>query len=67
MVAPYWRGPGEIYTGVNSDNGTTPVLGRITTGTYAGAVLKAPEGAKLSGDGVIIHFTTWRCAGRNTR
>lgn len=63
VVAPYWRGPGEIYTGVNSDNGTTPVLGRITTGTYAGAVLKAPEGAKLSGDGVIIHFTTMALRG----
>ncbi|MBP2157408.1 conjugal transfer protein TraO [Erwinia rhapontici] len=65
IVAPYWRGPGEIYTGVNSDNGTTPVLGRITTGTYAGAVLKAPEGAKLSGDGVIIHFTTMALGGQN--
>lgn len=65
VVAPYWRGPGEIYTGVNSDNGTTPVLGRITTGQYAGAVLQAPEGAKLSGDGVIIHFTTMALNGQN--
>ncbi|CDK23934.1 conjugal transfer protein TraO (plasmid) [Erwinia amylovora LA637] len=65
VVAPYWRGPGEIYTGVNSDNGTTPVLGRITTGRYAGAVLQAPEGAKLSGDGVIIHFTTMALHGQN--
>lgn len=65
VVAPYWRGPGEIYTGVNSDNGTTPVLGRITTGTYAGAVLKAPDGAKLSGDGVIIHFTTMALRGQS--
>lgn len=65
VVTPYWRGPGEIYTGVNSDNGTTPVLGRITTGQYAGAVLKAPEGAKLSGDGVIIHFTTMALNGQN--
>ncbi|MBS6438600.1 MULTISPECIES: conjugal transfer protein TraO [Pantoea] len=65
VVAPYWRGPGEIYTGVNSDNGTTPVLGRITTGPYAGAVLQAPEGAKLSGDGVIIHFTTMAFNGQN--
>ncbi len=64
VVAPYWRGPGEIYTGVNSDNGTTPVLGRITTGAYAGAVLKAPEGAKLSGDGVIIHFTNMALRGQ---
>lgn len=67
VVAPYWRGPGEIYTGVNSDNGTTPVLGRITTGRYAGAVLQAPEGAKLSGDGVIIHFTTMALNGQNYR
>ncbi|PIF06910.1 conjugal transfer protein TraO [Candidatus Pantoea floridensis] len=65
VVAPYWRGPGEIYTGINSDNGTTPVLGRITTGQYAGAVLKAPEGAKLSGDGVIIHFTTMALNGQD--
>lgn len=65
VVDPYWRGPGEIYTGVNSDNGTTPVLGRITTGKYEGAVLKAPEGAKLSGDGVIIHFTTMALNGQN--
>lgn len=65
VVAPYWRGPGEIYTGVNSDNGTTPVLGRMTTGRYAGAVLKAPDGAKLSGDGVIIHFTTMALNGQN--
>lgn len=64
VVAPYWRGPGEIYTGVNSDNGATPVLGRINTGPYAGAVLKAPEGAKLSGDGVIIHFTTMTLNGQ---
>lgn len=65
VVAPYWRGPGEIYTGVNSDNGTTPVLGRIATGRYAGAILQAPEGAKLSGDGVIIHFTTMALNGQN--
>ena len=65
VVTPYWRGPGEIYTGINSDNGTTPVLGRITTGKYAGAVLKAPEGAKLSGDGVIIHFTTMALNGQD--
>lgn len=65
VVAPYWRGPGEIYTGVNSDNGTTPVLGRFTTGPYAGAVLKAPDGAKLSGDGVIIHFTSMSFSGQN--
>ena len=64
VVEPYWRGPGEIYTGINSDNGTTPVLGRITTGKYAGAVLKAPEGAKLSGDGVIIHFTAMSLDGQ---
>lgn len=64
VVAPYWRGPGKICTGVDSDNGATPVLGCITTGQYAGAVLKAPEGAKLSGDGVIIHFTTMTLNGQ---
>ncbi|SFF38069.1 intracellular multiplication protein IcmE [Kosakonia radicincitans] len=64
VVAPFWRGPGKICTGVDSDNGATPVLGCITTGQYAGAVLKAPEGAKLSGDGVIIHFTTMTLNGQ---
>lgn len=64
VVTPYWRGPGEICTGVNSDNGATPVLGCIKTGPYAGAVLKAPEGAKLSGDGVIIHFTSMTLNGQ---
>lgn len=63
VVAPYWRGPGEIYTGVDSDNSTTPVLGRFVTGPYAGAVLKAPDGAKLAGDGVVIHFTTMNFRG----
>lgn len=63
VVAPYWRGPGEIYTGVDSDNSTTPVLGRFVTGPYAGAVLKAPDGAKLAGDGVVIHFTTMNFKG----
>ncbi|WP_168403355.1 conjugal transfer protein TraO [Erwinia amylovora] len=64
VVAPYWRGPGKICTGVDSDNGATPVLGCIETGQYAGAVLKAPEGAKLSGNGVIIHFTTMTLNGQ---
>lgn len=64
VVAPYWRGPGKICTGVDSDNGATPVLGCIDTGQYAGAVLKAPEGAKLSGNGVIIHFTTMTLNGQ---
>lgn len=65
VVAPYWRGPGEIYTGVNSDNGPTPVLGRFVSGPYEGAILKADEGAKLSGDGVIIHFTSMAFGGQN--
>lgn len=65
VVAPYWRGPGEIYTGVDSDNGATPVLGRFVSGPYTGAVLKAADGAKLSGDGVIIHFTTMAFRGQN--
>ncbi|MBY4841268.1 conjugal transfer protein TraO [Pantoea sp. DY-5] len=64
VVAPYWRGPGKICTGVDSDNGATPVLGCIETGPYAGAKLKAPEGAKLSGDGVIIHFTSMTLNGQ---
>lgn len=64
VVAPYWRGPGKICTGVDSDNGATPVLGCIETGPYAGAKLKAPEGAKLSGDGVVIHFTTMTLNGQ---
>ncbi|MGK3115813.1 conjugal transfer protein TraO [Candidatus Pantoea formicae] len=64
VVEPYWRGPAEICTGVDSDNGTTPVLACIRTGRYQGAVLKAPEGAKLSGDGVIIHFTTMTLNGQ---
>nr|WP_318287314.1 conjugal transfer protein TraO [Pseudomonas cichorii] len=57
VVPPYWRGPGVIDIGVDSDNSTTPVLGKIDTGTYAGAGLKAPDGAKLTGEGVVIHFT----------
>lgn len=65
VVAPYWRGPGKICTGVDSDNGATPVLGCIETGPYAGAKFKAPEGAKLSGDGVIIHFTTMTLNGQD--
>lgn len=65
VVEPYWRGPGKICTGVDSDNGATPVLGCIDTGRYAGAKLKAPEGAKLSGNGVIIHFTTMTLNGQN--
>lgn len=56
VVPPYWRGPGIIDIGVDSDNSTTPVLGRMPAGRYAGAVLKAPDGAKLTGDGVVIHF-----------
>lgn len=57
VVPPYWRGPGVIDIGVDSDNSTTPVLGRFVSGPYAGAVLKAPAGAKLAGDGVVVHFT----------
>lgn len=64
VVPPYWRGPGEIYTGVDSDNGITPVLGRFTTGPYAGAILAAPEGAKLAGEGVVVHFTAMAWQGQ---
>jgi intracellular multiplication protein IcmE len=65
VIPPYWRGPGEIDVGVDSDNSTTPVLGRINTGKYAGAVLKASDGAKLTGDGVVIHFTEMAYKGLN--
>jgi intracellular multiplication protein IcmE len=65
VIPPYWRGPGTIELGVNSDNSTTPVLGMLPTGPYAGAVLKAPNGAKLYGDGVEIHFTDMAFRGKN--
>lgn len=65
VVPPYWRGPGVIDIGVDSDNSTTPVLGRFVSGPYTGAVLKAPAGAKLAGDGVVIHFTDMAFRGIN--
>lgn len=65
VIPPYWRGPGYIDVGVDSDNSTTPVLARMDTGSYAGAVLKAPDGAKLTGDGVVIHFTEMAYRGIN--
>lgn len=65
VIPPYWRGPGYIDIGVDSDNSTTPVLGKIATGTYAGAVLKASDGAKLTGEGVVIHFTEMAYKGIN--
>lgn len=64
VVPPYWRGAGVIDIGVDSDNSTTPVLGKLS-GPYAGAVLKAPDGAKLQGDGVVIHFTEMSFKGIN--
>lgn len=64
VVPPYWRGAGEISMGVDSDNNTTPVLGKLS-GAYAGAVLKAPEGARLAGEGVVIHFTEMAFKGIN--
>lgn len=64
VVPPYWRGPGIIDVGIDSDNSTTPVLGKLS-GAYAGAVLKAPEGARLAGDGVVIHFTEMAFKGVN--
>ncbi|QBI65778.1 traO protein (plasmid) [Pseudomonas syringae] len=64
VVPPYWRGAGVIDIGVDSDNSTTPVLGKLS-GPYAGAVLKAPEGARLAGDGVVIHFTEMAFKGVN--
>ena len=65
IIPPYWRGPGVIDIGVDSDNSTTPVVGSLPTGSYAGAVLKAPEGAKLAGEGVQIHFTEMAFKGVN--
>lgn len=64
IVPPYWRGGGEISMGIDSDNNVTPVLGKLA-GPYAGAVLKAPEGARLTGDGVVIHFTEMAFKGIN--
>jgi len=62
VIPPYWRGPGIIDIGVDSDNSTTPVLASVRTGPYAGAKFKAPDGAKLAGEGVVIHLTemSWR-------
>jgi intracellular multiplication protein IcmE len=65
VIPPYWRGPGEIDIGVDSDNSTTPVLGRMNTGRYAGAILKASDGAKLTGEGVVIHFNEMAYKGIN--
>ncbi len=65
VIPPYWRGPGEIDIGVDSDNSTTPVLGKMNTGRYAGAVLKASDGAKLTGEGVVIHFNEMAYKGIN--
>jgi intracellular multiplication protein IcmE len=65
IIPPYWRGPGTIDVGVDSDNSITPVLGTLPTGPYAGAVLKAPDGAKLAGDGVVIHFKEMAFRGIN--
>lgn len=64
VVPPYWRGAGVIDIGVDSDNSTTPVLGKLG-GAYAGAVLKDPDGARLTGDGVVIHFTEMAFKGVN--
>lgn len=65
VIPPYWRGPGIIDIGVDSDNSTTPVIGRFLSGAYRGAVLKAPDGARLAGDGVVIHFTEMAFNGVN--
>ncbi|MDY7563412.1 conjugal transfer protein TraO [Pseudomonas sp. AB6] len=65
VIPPYWRGPGTIDIGVDSDNSTTPVLGKLPTGPYAGAVLKATDGAKLAGEGVVIHFSEMALNGIN--
>jgi intracellular multiplication protein IcmE len=65
VIPPYWRSPGEIDIGVDSDNSTTPVLARINTGKYTGIVLKASDGAKLTGEGVVIHFSEMAYKGIN--
>jgi intracellular multiplication protein IcmE len=65
VIPPYWRAPGYIDLGIDSDNSTTPVLGRIDTGKYAGIVLKASDGAKLTGEGVVIHFSEMAYKGIN--
>lgn len=65
VIPPYWRAPGYIDIGIDSDNSTTPVLGRIDTGKYAGIVLKASDGAKLTGEGVVIHFSEMAYKGIN--
>lgn len=67
IVPPYWRSPGLIDIGVDSDNSTTPVLASIRTGPYAGAQLKAPDGVRLAGDGVVIHLTEMAWRGVNYR
>lgn len=67
VIAPYWRSPGEIDIGIDSDNSSTPVLARINTGKHAGIVLKAADGAKLTGNGVVIHFTEMFYKGVNYR
>lgn len=65
VIPPYWRAPGYIDLGIDSDNSTTPVLGKIDTGKYAGIVLKASDGAKLTGEGVVIHFSEMAYKGIN--
>lgn len=65
VIPPYWRAPGYIDIGIDSDNSTTPVLGKIDTGKYAGIVLKASDGAKLTGEGVVIHFSEMAYKGIN--
>lgn len=65
IIPPYWRAPGYIDLGIDSDNSTTPVLSRIDTGKYAGIVLKASDGAKLTGEGVVIHFSEMAYKGIN--
>ncbi|WP_413484645.1 conjugal transfer protein TraO [Morganella psychrotolerans] len=57
VIPAYYRGAGEISVGIDSDNSSAPVLARFLSGPYAGAILKAPGGAILAGDGVSIQFT----------
>lgn len=63
VVPAYYRGAGEVIVGVDSDNASPPVLARFLSGPYAGAILKAPGGAVLSGNGVMVHFTEMALGG----
>lgn len=64
IIPAFTRTPGTITIGVDSDNSSTPVLGHIWTGPFAGVTLKADR-SQLAGDGVVIHFTTMSWKGKS--